>query len=266
MSAPAYSVTLHHLAPGAKAAGLAYPDEQLPSVTVPQLRDLLFALTEVASGLTIYEPSTPEIRIKTDRDVFIVRTRYRRLCFVGWETILRGEEHSVSFILTTITGNVELAPKAAPKPERTASFGHSASNPPVDTGRVPRWTKVAVLGALIIGFNGATAWMLLRPPPSVLPQHVLLSESESHALLIRTAGEYETGQREGDRRLIINSDGTLRLGKLNAQRAVVDERTKTCRGATVDGKPAIVTSDTVLQIKDSDTVILYKTTYRRHGR
>ena len=266
MAASAYSVTLHHLAPGAKAAGLDYPDEQLPSVTATQLRELLYALSDVASHLTIYEPSTPEIRIKTDRDVFIVRTRYRRLCFVGWETILRGEDHSVSFILTTITGNIELTKVAPPKPERVEPVSRANSNPPVDTGRVPRWAKVAVLGALIIGFNGATAWMLLRPPPSLLPQHVLLSESESRALLIRSAGEYETGTQEGDRRLLISSEGNIRLGKFNAQRAIVEERTKDVRGATVDGNPALITSDAVLQIKDADTVVLYNTTYRRHGR
>lgn len=268
MSAPVYSVTLHHLAPGAQAAGLAYPDEQLPTVTVAQLRELLFALSAVASHLTIYEPSTPEIRIKTDRDVFVVRTRYRRLCFVGWETILRGEEHTVSFILTTITGNVEPT-KAPPKPERPATanpLGHGASTPSVPTGGTARWAKIAVLGFLIVTINGATAWMLLRPPPSLLPQHELMSESESHALLIRSAGQYETGTSEGDRRLIIESEGKLRLGKFNAQKAIVEERTKSARGALVDGRPAIITGDTVLQIKDADTVVIYNTTYRRHGR
>ena len=268
MSGPVYSVTLHHLAPGAKAAGLAYADEQLPSVTVAQLRDLLFALSDVASRLTIYEPSTPEVRIKTDRDVFVVRTRYRRLCFVGWETILRGEEHSVSFILTTITGNIEPV-KAQPKLERTASAsptGHGNSTPAVPVGGSSRWAKLAVLGFLIVAINGATAWMLLRPPPSLLPQHVLLSESESHALLIRSAGQYETGTNEGDRRLIIDSEGKLRLGKFNAQHAIVEERTKNARGAMVDGRAALVTGDAVLQIKDADTVVFYNTTYRRHGR
>ena len=89
-----YSVTLHHLAPGAKAAGLGYADEQLAAVTAVQLVELLHALEDVAAKLTIYEPSNPEIRVKTDREVHIVRTRYRRLCFVGREAVLRGEAHS----------------------------------------------------------------------------------------------------------------------------------------------------------------------------
>ena len=117
MAAPTYSVTLHHLSPDATAAGLAYPDEQLQTVTVAQLRELLQALSAVAANLTIYEPSTPEIRIKADKEIFVIRTRNRRLCFVGWETILRGEDHSIGFILSTITGTAEPA-KGAPKAER----------------------------------------------------------------------------------------------------------------------------------------------------
>ena len=265
MAAPIYSVTLHHLSPGAKAAGLAYPDEQLPGVTTSQLQDLLFALGEVATTLTIYEPATPEIRIKTDRDVFVIRTRYRQLSFVGWETILRGEEHSVSYILSTITGTAEPV-KAVAKVERVFATS-SGSAPPVDTGRVPRKAKIAVMAALIIGFNATTAWMLLRPAPSLLPKHELLPESESAALLGKVAGEYETGLKQGDRRLIIDTDGTLHLSKLGPKLTATEERTKSTRGALVDGRPALITSDPyVLVIKDTDTLVLYGSTYRRHIR
>jgi len=265
MAAPLYSVTLHHLSPGAKASGLAFPDEQLTGVSGTQLQELLYALSEVALTLTIYEPATPEIRIKTDRDVFVIRTRYRRLCFVGWETILRGEEHSVGYILSTITGTTEPV-KAAPKVERAFSAS-TGSAPPVDTGRVPRKAKIAILAALIIGFNITTAWMLLRPAPSLLPKHEMLSESESAALLSKVAGEYETGLKQGDRRLVIDPDGTLRLSKFGAKLSISEERTKSARGALVEGRPALITNDPfVLAIKDSDTVVLYGSTYRRHIR
>lgn len=267
MAATAYSVTLHHLAPDAKAAGLAYPDEQLLNVTVPQLRDLLISLSEVAAHLTIYEPAAPEIRIKTDRDVFVIRTRYRRLCFVGWETILRGEDHSIGFILSTVTGNQELI-KLPAKAERAPLTGapRGSSTPSVQSGGIPRWAKIATLAVLILGINGVTAWMLLRPPPSLLPKHELLSESESRALLIKAAGTYETGAEPGDRRLVIDTSGKLLLGKLNAQRAIAEERSKLARGALVDGRPALITGDAVVQLKDADTVVMYNTTYRRHGR
>ncbi len=271
MAAPVYSVTLHHLAPGATAAGLAYPDEQMPAVSPAQLRDLLFALSEVATGLTIYEPSAPELRIKTDRDIFIVRTRNRRLCFAGWESILRGEEHSVSYILSSITGTPGASGSAGatepgklvPKVERT-TYVLSQSTPPMPTGGIPRWVKISVLAAMIIGFNATTVWLLMRPTNPPVPKHELLPESASHNLLAKVAGVYQTGTQAGDRRLVIDPDGTLHLAKYGAQQAVTEERTKTSEGAVVEGRTALITSDpAVLTIKDPDTLILYGSTYRR---
>ena len=267
MAAPAYSVTLHHLAPGATAAGLTHPDEQLSAVNPAQLRELLFALSEVAARLTIYEPSSPEIRIKTDRDVFVVRTRNRRLCFVGWESILRGEEHSISYILTSITGITGTAEsgRTAPRVERLFIPTHSI--PPMPAGSVPRWAKMAVLATLIIGFNATTVWLLMRPTHAPVPKHVLLADTESHNLLTKVAGMYQTGAHAGDRRLIIDADGTLHLAKYGSQQSVTEERTKSVRGALVEGRAALITSDpAILAIKDADTVVLYGSTYRRHVR
>jgi hypothetical protein len=264
-----YSVTLHQLAPGATAAGLAYADEQLPAVNVAQLREMLHALNAVAARMTIYEPSSPEIRVKTDRDVFVIRTRNRQLCFIGWESILRGEEHSVSYILSTITGTAEPV-KTTTKVERkfaTTAPIASTSAPSADNGRVPRRVKIAVLTTLIIGFNAVTAWLLLRPAPSPVPHYNLLAETESHALLTKVTGEYETGVREGDRRLLIDPDGTLHLAKFGKNRVLTEEKTKTARGAIVDGRAALLTSDpAVLDLKDADTVVLYGTPYRRRSR
>lgn len=264
MSAPVYSVTLHHLSADATSASLTYADEQILAVNIDQLRALLYAFSMVASELTIYEPSAPEIRVKTERDVFIIRTRYRRLCLVGWETILRGEDHTVAYILTAITGTVEPV-KAIPKIERSsAAAGSQASTPPVETERFPRWAKIATMIALIIIFNGITAWMWLKPEPSLVPKNVSLGANESRALLTKTVGLYETGRAEGDRRMVIAADGTLKLSKYGPQEAVLQERLKTARGALVDGRPALLTSDPgVITIKDPDTLVYFNSTYKR---
>jgi len=264
MSAPVYSVTLHHLSLDAKMAGLAYPDEQLLAVNIAQLRDLLYALAEVAARMTIYEPATPEIRIKTERDVFVIRTRYRRLCFVGWEQMLRGEEHSVAYILSTITGTAEPV-KIAPKVERTfTSPPISATTRPVEPDAVPASFKIALMAVLIVGFTGTGVWLLLRPPPTLAPPFTLLSDFESQALLTKAAGEYETGTQVGDRRLVIDSDGTLHLAKYGPKRVITDEGTRVSRGGMADGHAVLITSDpSVLAIKDADHVVLYGSAYRR---
>ncbi len=267
MSTSTYTVTLHHLAPQATAAGLAFTDEVLVAVKVEQVRELLYALSEVAAGLTIYEPAAPEIRVKTDRDVFVIRARHRRLCFVGWEQVLRGEVHSVAYILSTITGTAEPV-KIAPKEERApvvASLPVSSKRTEVDA--VPRSLKVVVLTVLIIALNATALWLLLRPPANPAPEYVLLPTFESQALLTKVAGEYETGSQEGDRRLVINSDGTLNLAKFGRNRAITDETTRTARGAMANGRAVLVTNDPyIVAIKDADHVVLYGNTYHRHNR
>ena len=267
MAASAYSITLHHLAPGATAAGVNYPDEQLASVTPAQLRDLLQALSTVAAGLTIYEPSAPEIRIKTDRDVFVVRTRYRQLCFVGYETTLRGEDHSVPYIVTTIAGGAAEVARLAPvKVERTPSANPHALDARTAAASSSRRTKIAVMAVLILGFNAATAWMLLKPSPSLLPSHELMAETDSRTLLIKSAGDYHTGTQPGDRYLSINADGLLHFAKYGAAQAITEPRDRPSRGATVAGKPVLLTNDrnpALVEIRDLDTVACSGTTYRR---
>lgn len=262
---PTYNVTLHHLAPGAAAAGLAYPDEQLPAVPLNQLREMLYSLSELSSHLTIYEPSTPEIRIKTDREVFVVRTRYRRLCFVGYEATLRGEEHSVAYILTTITGTTETARVPEPRIIERPSAGSRAATEEA-TGGFPRWAKIAVMAVIIVGCNGTAAWMLLRPPTTLAPKFTLMTASESATLLAKFAGEYRTGSLEGDRRLIIDSIGTARLAKFGPNLSTNQPTSKTVRGAIVGGQPALITNDpAAVVLKDADTIVLFGNTYKRHA-
>jgi hypothetical protein len=267
MAASTYSVTLHHLAPGAQAAGVGYPDEQLNGVTTEQLTELLQALAQVAASLTIYEPSTPEIRIKTDREIYVVRTRYRRLCFVGREALLRGEEHTIPYIIGTISGLAEPELKAAtPRaPERPAS----ASPTPAAGGSraptsAPPWTKIAVLAALSLACFAGGVWLLVKPARGVAPKFTKMDAAASAALLSRIAGEYQTGTREGDRRLIISADGTLRLAKYGPNKTIAEEIIRTARGALQDGKPALATADPyVMQLNEPDSIVLYGQIYKR---
>ncbi|AOS44470.1 hypothetical protein Verru16b_01532 [Lacunisphaera limnophila] len=263
MAASTYSVTLHHLAPGATAAGLEYPDTALAEVTPTQLAGLLLELELLAAKLTIYEPSTPEIRIKTDREVFVVRTRYRQLCFVGREALLRGEQHSIPFILGTITGN-------APEPVRPADTPRVFERPPTATPTTEHtapqgpWLKITVLLVLIVACLGTGVWLLVRPARTLAPKFTYMNGSESSALLTRLAGEYQTGTGEGDRRLIIAADGTLRLAKYGATQSVAEEIIRTARGARQGGQPALATSDPyILLVRDPDGVFLFGQNYKR---
>jgi hypothetical protein len=263
--AATYFVTLNHLSPTAREAGLAFQPVELPNQTLAQLQELLRSLEQLAGRLSLYEPAAPEVRIKSDRETFVIRTRNRGLCFIGWEPTLRGEEHTVEFILATVSGNADLA-RALPKPEavpvdRVRVHAATTERPP-STG--PRKLKLIILGVVILAMNGVTAWMLLRPPPSYAPKHETLPDAESRALLSRTAGVYVTGTAEGDRRLEIATDGTLKLAKFGPRQSITEERLKTVRGGLANGRPALITSDPyVMEIRDANTVVLYGTTYRR---
>lgn len=285
-----FHVTLHHLSPDAKTVGVGYTNEQLSDVTPAQLRLLLQALSAAASRLTIYEPATPEIRIKTDRSAFVVRTRHRRLCLVGWEARLRGEEHSIGHILNTITGTAAETAKTPGEADRGGSAGSTSplgsgggkaplgteSNPPfaaakpeIETGGgLPRWAKIAGLAFLIVGFNATTIYLVFyRTGPTLAPQSTPVAEFETGALLAKAAGEYETGGLEGDRRLIIEPGGNVRVAKYGPERAILQETIRTAKGGTVKGKVMLITSDpATIEIKDQDSVIYFGTTYKRRNR
>lgn len=296
MAAPTYNVMLHHLSADAKSVGVNYTNEPLMGVSAGQLRALLQGLGEVASKLTIYEPATPEIRIKTERSAFVVRTRHRRLCLLGWETKLRGEEHTIGLILSTITGSqepvktgseAERRGSASPLPGASGTGSNSPlragsnapiaseSNPPfssaepsTETRGLPRWAKIAGLAVLIVGFNAITVWLVFfQTPSSPMPKTEPVPEFESGALLSKAAGEYETGDQEGDRRLIIEPTGGIRIAKYGPERAILQETTKTARGGSLGGRTVLVTSDpTTIEIKDVNTVVYFGTTYRRRTR
>ncbi|MBI2497734.1 MAG: hypothetical protein HYV75_07445, partial [Opitutae bacterium] len=99
-----------------------------------------------------------------------MRTRYRQLCLVGWETTLRGEEHSVPYIVTTVGGGVpELTRMAPVKVERPPSVSPAGAEARTVAAGSARRVKIAIMTVLILVFNGATAWMLFKPAPTLTP-------------------------------------------------------------------------------------------------
>jgi len=269
--------------------GVADANEQLSDVNPAQLRLLLQALSNAASRLTIYEPATPEIRIKTERSAFVVRTRHRRLCLVGWEARLRGEEHTVGHILNTVTGTAADNTKAG-ETDRTGAggsnspLGNGGSKSPIDTesnppfatakpdaeaeGRLPRWAKIAGLALLIIGFNATTIDLVFdNSGPTLAPQSTPVAEFETGALLAKAAGEYETGGLEGDRRLIIEPGGNVRVAEIRPRARDFAGDHPHGQGGTVKGKVMLITSDpATIEVKDQDTIIYFGTTYKRRNR
>jgi hypothetical protein len=259
MTPPTFHLILHHLSPDAKEALASQPDHELPKATIEKLRELLVALEAAVGRMPAAGPAAPEIRIKTGKDTLQVKVTEGQLRFVSWETKAGGVGLTVDQIIARVNlsaPRTEPAPRRAPRPQPVAAKPE----------RIPRWLKVAVLVAAIVGINATTVWMLIKPPPDLLSEFELLPEAASHELLASLAGDYETGNHEGDRHLTIQPDGALQILKYSPKRVLVPENAKTARGALTSGRPALLTSDPyLLVIKDPNTVVLYGDTYKRKG-
>ena len=257
MTPQTFHIILHHLSPDAKVASAAQPDHDLPRVTTEKLRELLVALAATAVHLPKVSAASPEIRIRAGKDTLQIRVSEGQLRFVSWETKAGGVGLNVDQIIARVSFS---APRAEPAPLRPARMHAPAARPE----KIPRWAKVTGLIVAIVGINATSVWMLLKPPPDLLSEFELLPAGASHELLSMYAGDYETGMREGDRRLTIQPDGALQLSKYGQARAVVQEGNKTVRGALTSGKPALLTNDPyLLEIKDPNTIVLYGDTYKR---
>lgn len=257
MTPQTFHLTLHHLSPDAKVASASQPDHDLPHATIEHLRELLVALAATAAKLPAVTAATPEIRIRAGKDTLTVRVSDGQLRFVSWETKAGGVGLNVDQIIARVNFS---APRSEPTPLRPARV----YQPEATSEKLPRWAKVTGLIVAIIAINCTTVWMLIKPPPDLLAEFELLPTSASGDLLAMVAGEYETGTREGDRRITIKPDGALQLSKYGQKRAVIEGNTKTVRGALTSGQPALLTDDPyLLQIKDPNTVVLYGDTYKR---
>ncbi|MCW5550136.1 MAG: hypothetical protein KIT44_14320 [Opitutaceae bacterium] len=259
MAAPIYSLTLHHLSPDAKEASAALADLEVSRVTPEKLRTMLTSLAEVAAKHRTDFSVTPEIRIKTDRSELLVRARDGGLTLVSWDKKVGGQNLTVADILAQLD---QAATSDAPagRPEQAAGRAVGGGK-----GLSPR-SKIVLLVVAVVGINAFTVWNLLKPEPGFVPPHQLLPTDEARELLMRAAGEYETGSTAGDRRLIIQADGSLILSTYGPRRTIVEQLNRSAKGADISGQVVLVTSDpSVLEIRDRDTVVLYGNVYKRRS-
>lgn len=245
----AFSVTVHHLAPDAKKAGVEFPDVELANVTPARLRGLLDELAKLAPRIQF--PVTPEMRIVAAERRFLVQVKEGHIRFSSWSVRAGGCDLTPAQILAAITGSDE-------EPAAIAPTGITA-------GGRSRWAKIGFIAMAILGSNAVTTWMLLRPTPNpFLPEYTLLASEPAERLLAGVAGEYRTGANEGDRGLKIMRDGRLHWVKFGPRATIVEESDLSAQAVRSNGQPALLTSaDALIEIKDSVTLIFYGDTYRR---
>jgi hypothetical protein len=255
-----YILTLHHLSPDAKEASSRSADLELPRVNPEKLRALLEALAGVATRHRTDLSVSPEIRIKHGRDEVLVRAKDGGLNIVSWDKKLTGTNLAVDEILARLAA-LTSPEAAAAAPVRSAPVVAA----PAGQGLSGR-AKLILLVAAFVALNGFTAWMLMKPPETLLPDYDLLPSTDSRELLVKAAGEYETGSKEGDRRLIIQPDGSMILSTYGPRRQIIEQLNLSAQGALTAGRPVLLTSDPdLMEIKDADTVVLYGNIYKRRS-
>ncbi len=246
---------MRHLAPDARRAGFELPEVRLDGVSPPQLRALLEALAELAPKVEY--PATPEMRITGGEQQFLVLVREGHMRFSSWSVRAGGDDLSPAQMLTTITGIDAAAPAAA-----------AAVAVVVGSSRGRRVWLGVLLVAGILGSNVFTAWWLLAPPPDLPPElrppYRVLEPEPGKRLLLRVAGTYETGQAEGDHRLIVRPDGTAQWATFGAGRVVAEEVPLTVTGGETESKPVLVTGERFLiEVRDALTIVYFGDTYKR---
>jgi hypothetical protein len=252
MNVPLFTVTLHHLAPDLKKAGVEYPDGELSQVSEKRLRELIAALAATAARDN--RPASPELRIAAPHGRFVIQAADGRLRFNSWTIRVGGANLTPDQIVAIVTGTDDPAAAAA----AAESF--------VRGGRQSRRGMIVLIAALIVGTNGVTAWLLMRPPPPnpFLTEYELLPPEPAERLFTDAAGEYLTGTTEGHRGMRIARDGRLHWVKFGPKGAVVEETDLTARAARSRGHPALFTSqDSLIDILDGSTLMFYGDTYRR---
>jgi len=249
-----FTVTRHHLAPDLASAGAQHPDVEQTGVTPERLRAWLEALIRLAP--TVEYPVTPELRIAGPHGRFLVQAKNGQVRVTSWTSNAGGSDLTPDRILALIMGTDEAEAAAI----AVASVGSGTSR--------RRGLKIALIVLAIVGTNGATAWMLTRPPPrlpaSILPEYTIATPERAGRILGQFAGDYETGSAAGDRGLTVRPDGTLRWVQFGPDRSIVEETALTAQAAESGGRPVLVADNFgLIESADAITLVYFGDTYRR---
>ncbi len=246
-----FAVTLHHLAPGAKRAGAGLPDIELTEVPEKKLRELVRALSALAS--TDLGAASPELRVVAPHGQFVVQIAQGRLRINSWTIRVGGSDLSPEQIIALITGAEAVA---------NAVGINSASGQP----KRSRATMVAVLAVLILVTNGLTAWWLTRPPPRppLLPNYAPLAKDSAERLLTGITGDYQTGMNAGARALKISKDGRVHWLHFGPGGTIAEDVEIVVQPVQAHDRPALLADERALiEVVDGASLVFYNETYRR---
>jgi hypothetical protein len=249
--APTFTITLHHLAPGAKQAGVTFPDTELPGVSEKKLHELIRQLGSLAS--TNLGSAAPEMRVAAPLGQFVVKISEGRLRVNSWAIKIGGANLSPDQIFGVITG-------AGAEAEVPAAEVYEVM------GKRSRGGIIALLVVLTVGINALTAWMLTQPQPPapMLPDFTPLAREPAERFVAEIAGEYRTGPGEGARGLKVGKDGRVHWVRFGPAGAVAEDTEVAVKPVQSRSKPALLADGrTLIETDATASLVFYNEIYRR---
>lgn len=213
-----YNVTLINLSPDARTAALNEGSNvELAGVSPEALQALLAAFAEIDAVQNV--TADPEIRIKTRRESYLIRTGQQKLFL--YDVLNREAPAQVltpEQVMAELDGSAMAARTAAPfmMPGMAALAGaeSEAAAPPRNEINLPRMTVMVVA---IIGLVAAIIY--LRSPKLGPPRPEAFKPAEATELAgLRQslAGVYMTGELPGQHGLVFSTTGELKLFEVRA--------------------------------------------------
>jgi len=257
MSAPAFKVTTHHLAPDGRAADAAFGDQGPVEMDAAALTALCAGLRDL--DLVQNHTHEPHFAVQGPRGRFLVRMDLHRLFAYD------PRDSSRPAIEVDAPALVDLLAGA---PAATAVTDEAAGWTPVEDRAARRKTMAgAALLAVALGLNATAAFLWLRPAERdpALPFEPITDPAAAALHVDRLAGVFATGTAPGEHRIVIHRDGRLDLQDIAADGSVETVATERFVVGRHAGALCLMIGGATsrVEIRSDRTLVCYGDTYER---
>jgi len=248
-----YRVTTENLAHDASTAGAAYETADLGEMETPELTTLLETFLRLDPIEN--QEHDPHLVVSRRSLKLLIRTGGGRLL------VYEARDQSVPAVEMTIP---ELLAALERSPGPTAS-PFTRKEPELPTPSAPHRSIAIAMLAVGLALNGYTLYSVFYiQDVNKKPAVTLITEPAEVASRMRTVvGTFATGNRVGDRVIVVNANGTLRFYE-NGASAHINDSSDSYRLGRHDGQLCLATPESgLVDVTGNDTLVYYRDVYQR---
>lgn len=249
-----FHVVTVFLTPDARRADAALE----PSEHRKMAREDLFVLLEQFRQISPVEnlEAEPSINITGPGGKFIVRTGLGKLY------VYNARDPSAPYAELTTSEFIAQLERAPASPPSAVEGEEPTAQPPAKT---PSRGIAAAILAAGLALNGYTLYSVSYVE-SVNPRldvTLIVDPAERKMRQNDVVGTYATGNQPGDRIIVITADEQVAFSELGARKREMEGRA-TYRLGRRAGKLCLATASSgIIEVRDIDTIVYYRDTYRR---